>query len=64
MDLTSYGGRQLLVPLPPGGRHVTARLIRHGAFYCQVLGMRINEDIDAWAVIGLEPAFGSWPFSG
>jgi len=21
-------------------------------FYCQVLGMRINEDIDRWAVIG------------
>jgi catechol 2,3-dioxygenase-like lactoylglutathione lyase family enzyme len=24
-------------------------------FYCQVLGMRINEDIDGWVVIGLEP---------
>jgi catechol 2,3-dioxygenase-like lactoylglutathione lyase family enzyme len=21
-------------------------------FYCQVLGMRINEDIDGWVVIG------------
>lgn len=25
------------------------------AFYCQVLGMRINEDIDGWVVIGSEP---------
>jgi catechol 2,3-dioxygenase-like lactoylglutathione lyase family enzyme len=24
-------------------------------FYCQVLGMRVNEDIDGWVVIGLEP---------
>jgi hypothetical protein len=24
-------------------------------FYCRVLGMRINEDIDGWVVIGLEP---------
>jgi len=24
-------------------------------FYCQVLGMRINEDIDGWVVIGAEP---------
>jgi catechol 2,3-dioxygenase-like lactoylglutathione lyase family enzyme len=24
-------------------------------FYCQVLGMRVNEDIDDWVVIGLEP---------
>jgi catechol 2,3-dioxygenase-like lactoylglutathione lyase family enzyme len=24
-------------------------------FYCQVLGMRINEDIDGWVVIGLQP---------
>jgi catechol 2,3-dioxygenase-like lactoylglutathione lyase family enzyme len=24
-------------------------------FYCQVLGMKINEDIDGWVVIGLEP---------
>jgi hypothetical protein len=24
-------------------------------FYCQVLGMRINENIDGWVVIGLEP---------
>jgi hypothetical protein len=24
-------------------------------FYCQVLGMRVNEDIDGWLVIGSEP---------
>ena len=24
-------------------------------FYCQVLGMKVNEDIDGWVVIGLEP---------
>jgi len=24
-------------------------------FYCQVLGMRVNEDIDGWVVIGSEP---------
>ena len=24
-------------------------------FYCQVLGMRVNEDIDGWMVIGTEP---------
>jgi catechol 2,3-dioxygenase-like lactoylglutathione lyase family enzyme len=24
-------------------------------FYCQVLGMHINEDIDGWVVIGLQP---------
>ena len=24
-------------------------------FYCQVLGMRINEDMDGWVVIGSEP---------
>jgi catechol 2,3-dioxygenase-like lactoylglutathione lyase family enzyme len=24
-------------------------------FYCQVLGMRINEDIDGWVVIGSAP---------
>ncbi len=24
-------------------------------FYCQVLGMRINEDIDGWVFIGSEP---------
>jgi catechol 2,3-dioxygenase-like lactoylglutathione lyase family enzyme len=24
-------------------------------FYCQVLGMRVNEDIGDWVVIGLEP---------
>jgi catechol 2,3-dioxygenase-like lactoylglutathione lyase family enzyme len=24
-------------------------------FYCQVLGVRVNEDIDGWVVIGLEP---------
>jgi catechol 2,3-dioxygenase-like lactoylglutathione lyase family enzyme len=24
-------------------------------FYCQVLGMRVNEDIDDWVVIGAEP---------
>ena len=24
-------------------------------FYCKVLGMRINEDIDGWVVIGSEP---------
>jgi hypothetical protein len=24
-------------------------------FYCQVLGMRVNEDIDSWVVIGSEP---------
>jgi catechol 2,3-dioxygenase-like lactoylglutathione lyase family enzyme len=23
-------------------------------FYCRVLGMRINEDIDGWVVIGLD----------
>lgn len=23
--------------------------------YCQVLGMRVNEDIDGWVVIGSEP---------
>jgi catechol 2,3-dioxygenase-like lactoylglutathione lyase family enzyme len=25
------------------------------AFYCQVLGMRVNEDIDGWVVIGYVP---------
>ena len=24
-------------------------------FHCQVLGMRVNEDIDGWVVIGSEP---------
>jgi catechol 2,3-dioxygenase-like lactoylglutathione lyase family enzyme len=24
-------------------------------FYCQVLGMQVNEDIDGWVVIGVEP---------
>ena len=24
-------------------------------FYCHVLGMRINEDIDGWVVIGSQP---------
>jgi catechol 2,3-dioxygenase-like lactoylglutathione lyase family enzyme len=24
-------------------------------FYCQVLGMQVNEDIDGWVVIGTEP---------
>ncbi len=24
-------------------------------FYCQVLGMRVNEDIDGWVVIGSKP---------
>ena len=24
-------------------------------FYCQVLGMKVNEDIDGWVVIGAEP---------
>ncbi len=24
-------------------------------FYCQVLGMRVNEDIDGWVVIGSAP---------
>jgi catechol 2,3-dioxygenase-like lactoylglutathione lyase family enzyme len=24
-------------------------------FYCRVLGMRVNEDLDGWVVIGLEP---------
>jgi len=24
-------------------------------FYCQVLGMRVNEDMDGWVVIGTEP---------
>jgi hypothetical protein len=24
-------------------------------FYCQVLAMRVNEDIDGWVVIGSEP---------
>jgi catechol 2,3-dioxygenase-like lactoylglutathione lyase family enzyme len=24
-------------------------------FYCQVLGMAVNEDIDGWVVIGAEP---------
>jgi catechol 2,3-dioxygenase-like lactoylglutathione lyase family enzyme len=24
-------------------------------FYCQVLGMRVNEDIGDWVVIGLQP---------
>jgi hypothetical protein len=27
-------------------------------FYCQVLGMRINEDIDGWMIIGAKP--GLW----
>jgi catechol 2,3-dioxygenase-like lactoylglutathione lyase family enzyme len=26
-------------------------------FYCQILGMRINEDIDGWVVIGSESGF-------
>jgi catechol 2,3-dioxygenase-like lactoylglutathione lyase family enzyme len=29
-------------------------------FYCQVLGMKVIEDIDGWVVIGAEPACGSW----
>ena len=24
-------------------------------FYCQVLGMRVNEDLDDWVVIGTRP---------
>jgi len=24
-------------------------------FYCQMLGMKVNEDIDGWVVIGAEP---------
>lgn len=26
-------------------------------FYCQVLGMRVNEDAGGWVVIGSEPSF-------
>ena len=29
-------------------------------FYCQVLGMRVNEDIDGWVVIGSGPGRASW----
>ena len=32
-------------------------------FYCQVLGMRINEDIGSWVVIGSGLACASWPSS-
>jgi catechol 2,3-dioxygenase-like lactoylglutathione lyase family enzyme len=32
-------------------------------FYCQVLGMRINEDTDGWVVIGSGLGCGSWPSS-
>jgi hypothetical protein len=33
-------------------------------FYCQVLGMRVNEDIDGWMVIAQSPAPVSWLSSG
>ncbi len=33
-------------------------------FYCQVLGMRVNEDIDGWVVIGSGPGRASWLSSG
>lgn len=33
-------------------------------FYCQVLGMRVNEDLGDWVVIGSGPACASLPSSG
>ena len=33
-------------------------------FYCQVLGMRINEDIDGWVIIGSGPGHRRWLSTG
>jgi hypothetical protein len=33
-------------------------------FYCQVLGMRVNEEIGEWGSSAWSPVSGSWPFGG